>query len=141
MYNTLVKSQDQALCHLYFHCCLKYGVLYDSESDAIAERFVTLLMQKNLNFKNEMDAYKSYRNEIKDETVYLEYLLNLIASVNELALYSNCVELAVSDELLDTREELLLKKIGVILNIDDRKQQTIQNLVVEKKVVETKKII
>lgn len=141
MYNTLVKSQDQALCHLYFHCCLKDGVLSDAESDALAERFVTLGIQKNLNFKNEMDAYKSYRNEIKDETIYLEYLLKLIAPVNELALYSNCVELAVSDELLDTREELLLKKIGVILNIEERKQLTIQNLVVEKKVVETKKII
>src|SRR4030095_6487918 len=141
MYSTLVKSQEQALCHLYFHCCLKDGVLSEAETDALAERFVTLGMQKILNFKNEMDAYKSYRNDIKDETLYLEYVLNLVNPVNELALFSNCVELAVSDELLDTREESLLKKIGSILNIDERKQQTIQRLVVEKKVVQTKKII
>jgi len=141
MYSTLVKSQDQALCHLYFHCCLKDGVLSEAETDALAERFVTLGMQKTLNFKNEMDAYQSYRNDIKDEPLYLEYLLQLVNPVNELALFSNCVELAVSDELLDTREESLLKKIGSILNIDEPKQQTIQSLVVEKKVVETKKII
>jgi len=141
MYSTLVKSQDQALCHLYFHCCLKDGVLSEAETDALAERFVTLGMQKTLNFKNEMDAYQSYRNDVKDEPLYLEYLLQLVNPVNELALFSNCVELAVSDELLDTREESLLKKIGSILNIDELKQQTIQSLVVEKKVVETKKII
>jgi len=141
MYNTLVKSQDQALCHLYFHCCLKDGVLSEAETDALAERFVTLGMQKTLNFKNEMDAYQSYRNDVKDEPLYLEYLLQLVNPVNELALFSNCVELAVSDELLDTREESLLLKIGSILNIDEPKQQTIQSLVVEKKVVETKKII
>ena len=141
MYSTLVKSQDQALCHLYFHCCLKDGLLSDAETDALAERFVTLGMQKILNFKNEMDAYKSYRNEIKDETQYLEYVLELVNPVNELALFSNCVELTISDELLDTREESLLKKIGSILDIEERKQQTIQKLVVEKKVVETKKII
>ena len=141
MYSTLVKSQDQALCHLYFHCALKDGVLSEAETDALAERFVTLGMQKTLNFKNEMDAYRSYRDDIKDEPLYLEYLLQLVNPVNELALFSNCVELAVSDELLDTREESLLKKIGSILNIDEPKQQTIQSLVVEKKVVETKKII
>ena len=141
MYDKLIATQDQALCHLYFHCCLKDGVLSDAETDALAERFVTLGMQKSLNFKNEMNVYKSYRNDIKEDNAYLEYLLNLINPVNELALYSHCVELAVSDELLDSREESFIKKIGAILKIDDRRQQTIQNLVVEKKVVETKKII
>jgi uncharacterized tellurite resistance protein B-like protein len=141
MYSTFVKTQDQALCHLYFHCCLKDGVLAEAETDALAERFVTLGMQKNMNFKNEMDAYKSYKNDIRDETHYLEYLVNLINPANELALYSHCVELMVSDELLDTAEESLVKKIATILDIDERKQEVIKNLVVERKVVETKKII
>lgn len=141
MYNQLVRTQDQALCHLYFHCCLKDGVLSEAETDGLAERFVTLGMQKNMNFKDEMDAYKSYKNDIKDEKLYLEYLLNLVNPVNELALYSHCVELTVSDELLDTAEESLVKKIATILKIDEAKQQTIQGLIVERKVVETKKII
>ena len=141
MYDKLVKTQDQALCHLYFHCCLKDGKLTASETDALAERFVTLGMQTNMNFKNEMDGYKSYKNELRDETSYLEYLVDLISPSNELALYSHCVELAISDELLDSEEEALIKEIAAILNIDERKQQVIKNLVVERKVVETKKII
>ena len=141
MYDNLVTTQDQALCHLYFHCCLKDGVLTDAETDALAERFVTLGLQKNINFKNEMDAYRSYKNHIIDEMIYLEHLLRLINPANELALYSHCVELTVSDELMDTSEETLLKKLAIILEIDDRKQKVIKNLVVERKVVETKKII
>jgi uncharacterized tellurite resistance protein B-like protein len=141
MYKQLVRTQDQALCHLYFHCCLKDGVLSEAETDGLAERFVILGMQKRMNFKDEMDAYKSYRNNIEDETLYLEYLVNLIRPANDLALYSHCVELTVSDELLDESEESLLKKIGAILKIEEAKQQTIQRLMVERKVVETKKIM
>jgi len=141
MYNKLVTTQDQGLCHLYFHCCLKDGVLSEAETDGLAERFVTLGMQKSLNFKDEMDAYKSYKNNIKDEKLYLEYLIKLISPVNEIALYSHCVELTVSDELLDSSEESLIKKIASILKIDEAKQQLIQKLIVERKVVETKKII
>ena len=141
MYDKLVTTQDQALCHLYFHCCLKDGVLTEAETDALAERFVTLGLQKNINFKSEMHAYRSYKNHIIDEMIYLEHLMRLINPTNELALYSHCLELTISDELLDTSEESLLKKLAIILEIDERKQQVIKNLVVERKVVETKKII
>lgn len=133
MYKQLVRTQYQALCHLYFHCCLKDGVLSEAETDGLAERFVILGMQKNLNFKDEMDAYKSYRNNLEDETLYLEYLVNLIRPANELALYSHCVELTVSDELMDESEESFLKKLATILKIDEAQQQTIQRLIVEKK--------
>ncbi len=141
MYDKLVTTQDQALCHLYFHCCLKDGMLTEAETDALAERFVTLGLQKNINFKDEMNAYRSYKNHIIDEMIYLEHLLRLINPSNELALYSHCVELTLSDELLDTSEEQLLKKLAMILDIDERKQVLIKNLLVERKVVETKKII
>ena len=141
MYSQLVRTQDQALCHLYFHCCLKDGVLSEAETDGLAERFVTLGMQKNMNFKDEMDAYKLYKNDIKDERLYLEWLVKLINPANELALYSHCVELTVSDELLDESEEALVKNIAAVLKIDEAEQQVIQRLIVERKVVETKKII
>ena len=141
MYTTLVTSQDQALCHLYFHCCLKDGMLTETETDALAERFVTLGLQKNINIKNEMNAYRSYKNHIIDETIYLEHLLRLINPINELALYSHCVDLTLSDELLDESEENFLKKLATILQIDEQKQNVIKNLEVERKVVETKKII
>lgn len=141
MYSQLVRTQDQALCHLYFHCCLKDGVLSEAETDGLAERFVTLGMQKNMNFKDEMDAYKLYKNDVKDERLYLEYLVKLINPANELALYSHCVELTFSDELMDESEESLVKKIAEVLKIDEAKQQVIQKLIVERKVVETKKIL
>ena len=141
MYNELVTSQDQALCHLYFHCCLKDGKLSPEETDRVADRFVALGMQKRMNFKDEMNAYRSYKNGIIDETLYLEYLIQLINPTNELALYSYCVELTVSDELMDIAEESLVKKIAIILSIDEEQQQLIKKLIVERKVVETGKII
>ena len=141
MYSQLVRTQDQALCHLYIHCCMKDGVLSEAETDGLAERFVTFGLQKNMSFKDEMNAYKTYRNGITDEQLYLAYLVKLINPANELALYSHCVELTVSDELLDESEESLVKNIAAVLKIDESKQQVIQRLFVERKVVETKKIV
>ena len=83
---------------------MKDGVLSEAETDGLAERFVTLGMQKNMSFKDEMDAYKLYKNDITDERRYLEWLVKLINPANELALYSHCVELTVSDELMDASE-------------------------------------
>jgi len=141
MYNELVTSQDQALCHLYFHCSLKDGKLDSAETDNLADRFVVLGMQKRMNFKDEMTAYRSYKNDIIDEELYLEFLIELINPTNDLALYSYCVELTVSDELMDIAEESLVKKIATILSIDEEQQQLIKKLMIERKVVETAKII
>ncbi len=141
MYNEVVTSQDQALCHLYFHCSLKDGKLDSAETDNLADRFVALGMQKRMNFKDEMNAYRSYKNGIIDEELYLEFLIELINPTNDLALYSYCVELTVSDELMDIAEESLVKKIATILSIDEEQQQLIKKLMVERKVVETEKIM
>ena len=141
MYNEVVISQDQALCHLYFHCSLKDGKLDSAETDNLADRFVALGMQKRMNFKDEMNTYKSYKNGIIDEELYLEFLIELINPTNDLALYSYCVELTVSDELMDIAEESLVKKIATILSIDEEQQQLIKKLMVERKVVETEKIM
>lgn len=141
MYNQLEMTADQALCHLYFHCSLKDGSLSPEETDAMAGRFVSLGMHKELNFKDEMNAYRSYEKHIIDEWLYLEYLIKLITPVNTLALYSYCVELFVSDELFAQAEEDLLKKIASLLEIDEQQQQVMLKVMLERKVVETKKII
>jgi uncharacterized tellurite resistance protein B-like protein len=141
MYNEIVTTQDQALCHLYFHCSLKDGKLDSAETDNLADRFVAMGMQKRMNFKDEMNAYRSYKNDIIDEELYLEFLIELINPINDLALYSYCVELVVSDELMDITEESLVKKIATILCIDEEQQQLIKKLMVERKVVETGKIM
>ena len=141
MYSQSVTTPDQALCHLYFHCCLKDGKLSPAEIDGLADRFVTLGMQKQLNFKDEMRAYRSYKRDIIDEWLYLDYLIKLINPINMLALYSHCMELLVSDEQYDRAEESLIKKIASLLDIEEEQQQIIQKLVLERKVVELQKII
>lgn len=141
MYNQSVITPEQALCHLYFHCSLKDGTLSPAETDSMADRFVALGMQKELNFKDEMNAYRSYRNVIIDESLYLEYLIKLISPVNTLALYSYCVELVVSDEQFDQAEENLVNKIASLLDIDEKQQQVILKVMLERKVVETEKIV
>lgn len=141
MYTQSVSTPEQALCHLYFHCSLKDGALSPAETDAMADKFVHLGMQKELDFSKEMESYRSYRNDIIDEWLYLEYLLKLISPVNTLALYSFCVELVFSDEHFDQSEEELVKKIATLLGIEEPQQQVILKAVLERKVVETNKII
>ena len=141
MYSQSVTTPDQALCHLYFHCCLKDGALSPAEIDGLADRFVTLGMQKELNFKDEMRAYRAYKRDIIDEWLYLDYLIKLINPVNTLALYSHCLELVVIDEQYDSAEESLVKKIASLLDIEEEQQEIIQKLVLERKVVELQKII
>ena len=141
MYSQSVTTSNQALRHLYFHCCLNGGTLSPAETDGLADRFVTLGMQKELNFKDEMRAYRSYKRDIIDEWLYLDYLIKLINPINTLALYSHCLELVVSDEQYDRAEESLIKKIASLLDIEEEQQQIIQKLVLERKVVELQKII
>jgi uncharacterized tellurite resistance protein B-like protein len=141
MYNQTVSTPDQALCHLYFHCSLKDGALSPAETDSMADRFVGLGMQKELNFKDEMNAYRAYQKNIIDEWLYLEYLIKLISPVNTLALYSWCVELVISDENFEPGEEDLLKKIASLLEVDETQQQVIFKLMLERMVVETEKIV
>jgi hypothetical protein len=59
--------------------------------------------------------------------------------VHDLALYSYCVELCLSDGLLSAEEESLLKKIGAILDIGEE-QSTLDNLITQRKAVELEKI-
>src|SRR5437879_11838311 len=101
MYEPLITTSDVALCHLFIHCCFKDGEFKKTEIDEAADKFVSLELHKELNFKNEIQNYKSYRNEIADEVKYLEYLIRLINPTNEAALYSHCLELCLSDSQLD----------------------------------------
>jgi uncharacterized tellurite resistance protein B-like protein len=68
-------------------------------------------------------------------------LVKIDKPVSTLALFSYCIELVMSDEQFDQVEEDLIKKIASLLEIDERKKQVILKLIVERKVVETDKII
>jgi len=138
MYST-IQTPDAAVCHLFLYCCFKDGQVKDEELDNVAGKFTALNMHKQLNFKDEMIAFKNYQQEITSEEAYLKELISAINPTNEAALFSYCVELMLSDELLDSSEEQLLTKIAEALSIEEAEQQTIKKLILQRKVVSTQK--
>ena len=140
LYTSIVNNPDQALCHLFFHCCLEDDRFSDPEMDDLSGKLVTLGLSSKINVKNELVAYRSYRSAIANEQVYIRWLLQLIKPVNELALYSYCVELCIDDPLPDAREEALLVKIATELDIPISDSLTINRLIAQRKAVEIQKI-
>ena len=139
MYNDYITTQNEAICHLFLHCCYKDGRFSHDEVDTVSQKFVDLQIHKDLNFKEELEHYKAYQVDMPDEEQYLNYIIKLINPVHDLALYSYCVELCLSDELLSAEEESLLKKIAAVLEIGEE-QSTIDNLITQRKAVELEKI-
>lgn len=139
MYTDYITTQNEAICHLFLHCCYKDGKFSHDEVDTVSQRFVDLQIHKDLNFKEELQHYKTYQDSITSEEEYLNYIIKLINPVHDLALYSYCVELCLSDGLLSAEEESLLKKIGAILDIGEE-QSTLDNLITQRKAVELEKI-
>jgi uncharacterized tellurite resistance protein B-like protein len=140
MYTEKVTTQDEAVCHLFFHCCLKDGRFSKSEIDVVSGQLVTAGLHDKLNFKTEVQKYRSYETSITDEAAYVRFLLQLIKPVNELALYSYCVELCIGDAELSPVEEKLLNEIAGVLNIDAPSQDVMKKLAAQRKVVETQKL-
>jgi uncharacterized tellurite resistance protein B-like protein len=140
MYLTTVSNQDQALCHLFFHCCLEDDRFTEPEMESLSGTLVELGLQPKLNIKDELISYRSYRSSITDETAYLKFLITFINPVNELALYSYCVELCISDPVLDPREEALLNKIAEVLEIEPGIAIIINKLTAQRKAVKIQKI-
>ena len=140
MYNSQVTTQDQALAHLLLHCCLKDGRFEDAEIDKVSEIFVQYGLQQELNFKDEVYKYREYFTGITNEQAYVNYLVGLITPVNELALFSWCVELMLIDDVMSIEEEALLEKIADGLDISEEERQVINKLMVQRKVVLSEKI-
>jgi len=139
MFQDYITSQDEAVCHLFLHCCFKDGNFSKDEIDTVSQKFVDLQIHRDLNFKEELLHYQSYKNSITDEDEYLAYIFKMIHPVQNLALYSYCVELCLSDQQLSIEEEKLLAKIAVALDINDEKD-TIDKLATQCKAVEIEKI-
>lgn len=140
MYTSIVTNQDQALCHLFFHCCLEDERFTQPEMDRLSAMLVELGLQPKIHIKEELVSYRHYKDSITDESAYIKFLLDLIRPVNELALYSYCVELCISDPSLDPREEALLGKIGDMLGMDAPERESINKVVAQRRAVEIQKI-
>ena len=139
MYQQLITSQEEALSHLYFHCCFKDDTFNNDELKAISDKLVAAGLHNNLSFKDEVVKYRTYRPELTNEKEYLQFLMQLIRPTNELALYSYCVELCLGDALLGQGEEALLNRIAEILDITEQ-QEVINKLMIQRKIVETQKL-
>lgn len=140
MYATIVNNQDQALCHLFFHCCLEDDRFTEPEMNDLSGKLVELGLTPKINIKEELISYRSYKSSISDERAYLRFLLQFINPVNELALYSYCVELCISDPVLDPREDALLNNLAEVLDISPDEEDTVQKLIAQRKAVELQKI-
>ena len=139
MYQPYITSQDEAVCHLFLHCCFKDENFSQEEIDNVASKFVDLEIHRDLNFKEELQHYQAYRVTIENETEFLQYIFKLINPVQNLALYSYCVELSLSDQSLSVEEESLLNKIAELLEMNDEKN-IIDKLITQRKAVEIEKI-
>ncbi len=140
MYATIVNNQDQALCHLFFHCCLEDDRFTEPEMNDLSAKLVELGLQPKVKIKEELISYRSYKSSITDEKAYLLYLIQLINPVNDLALYSYCVELCISDPVLDPREDALLNNIAETLDINAEEEDIIQKLIAQRRAVQLQKI-
>ena len=140
MYNTIVTNQDQAICHLFFHCCLEDGRFSEQEMNDLSAKLVALGLRDKVHIKDELVSYRSYKSQITDEQAYIRWLLGLIKPVNELALYSYCVELCIDDPIMDAKEEALLVKIATELDISIEGSLLINRLVAQRRAVELQKV-
>ena len=139
MYTGLLKAPEEGLCHLFYYCCMKDDVFKDSELDTISEKMVSIDLHKKLNFKDEMQKFKSYKNTITDEDMYLTYLISIIHPNNTLALFSWCAELCVSDDSVSADEDGLLYRIAKLLNIGETEKDLVQRVMVQRRNVLAKK--
>ena len=141
-YNNIVTGQDQALCHLFFHCCLEDGQFTEAEMDNLSGKLVALGLQPKVHIREELVSYRSYKPSITEENekAYLIYLIQLIKPVNELALYSYCVELCISDPSLDAREDALLNRVAEVLEIEPGIALIIQKLMAQRRAVDLQKV-
>ena len=132
MYTGLIKAPEEGICHLFYYCCMKDGNFDEPELDNISDKLVSIGLQKKLNFKDEMRKFKSYQSSITDEDIYLKYLISIIKSSNNLALFSWCIELCAADGNITGEEKQLLARIGNLLNIGDTEQELIQRLMIQR---------
>lgn len=140
MYQSIVKSQEEAVCHLFLHCCMKDGKLKGEELDLAAEKIVRLNIHKSVDVKLETRRYVEYSSSISNQQEYLEFLTRIITPVNALAIFSYCVELVLGDDQIQPGEETLLADIRNALQVSREEHETIQKLLVQRKITETQKI-
>ena len=135
MYRSEVVTKEQALAHLFFHCCFRDELATESEIALIADKIVALKLHDALNLKEEVSKYKAYQPAIDSEEAFIQHLQNLLPVQNKLALYSYCVELCLSDLTLHPGEAKLLMLIGNTFGIPSSERETINTVMIQRVVI------
>lgn len=141
MYKEQIKTQNEALCHLFFHCSMKDGKFEEAELNFVSKKMVEMGLQSEMNFKDEIIKYNNYKPSIANEEEYLQYLIEKINPVNDIALYSYCIEILLSDSEMSIAEDSLSEKIATALNLEAPTQEITKKLMLQRKVIETDKIV
>jgi hypothetical protein len=68
-YVSVVDNQDQALVHLFFHCCLEDDRFTEPEMEDLSAKLVLLGIPPKMNIKEELIDYRHYKPAITDEQV------------------------------------------------------------------------
>ena len=66
MYRDYITTQEEALCHLFFHCCLKDDVFQEPELNQVSQKIVDLGLRSELNVKEEVIHYREYKSHIRN---------------------------------------------------------------------------
>lgn len=135
MYRSEVVTKEQAIAHLFFHCCFRDELATDAEIALIADKIVALKLHDILDLKDEVRKYKDYQPSIGSDEEYIQYLQSLLPVQNKLALYSYCVELCLSDLTLHPGEAKLLMLIGETFAIPSAEREAINTLMIQRAVV------
>ena len=112
-----------------------------SEIKMISEKLVAAGLDSELNFTQEVTLYQEYRNNITDEGDYVKTLVAVIQPVHSLALYSYCIELCLSDGLLQASEEKLLQHLAAALSLNEEERSVCKKTMLQRYTAEKEKVI
>ena len=139
MYRSHIHTSEQAMIHLFLHCCHKDGSISEKELKSIGSMMETIGLHPSPDLAAEASLYASYLPQLGDEVYYLQFLIDAIRPVNHLALFALCFELFLSDRKLAHTEEVMLSKLAHLLHIRPEECRTVQKLVLQLEEVKTNK--
>lgn len=131
MYQSIVRSGQQAFLHLLLYCCHKDGECSEQEMRTIAGIMRHLYEMEDEERQKEEALFQEYVSTLKDEMHYLRFLLHHIKPTNRLALLWYCTQVTASDKTIAFSEELLISKLAALLHIHADECRTIHLLALQ----------
>jgi hypothetical protein len=138
-YDHQVQTEEQALAHLFFHCCFRDEVATEDEVAQLSDKLVAAGLPASLSVRDEVATYKAYQPFLSDERAFARFLLDRVKPRYELALLSHCVELCLSDGALRPGAEAWLRVLGTEAGISAEEQRLVVKVCEQRKRVSADK--